>query len=337
MLVNDNLKKIRIAGIGSYAPQRIMSNYDFEKIVDTTDEWITTRSGIQRRHFASEDEASSDLAIEASREALLDSGIKPEDIDLVVIGTATPDMFFPATACLVAEKLGCKNASAFDLSAGCSGFIYCLSVATQYLRTGYYKNALVIGAETLTRFTDYTDRSTCVLFGDGAGAMVITTDNADTDAIISIKTGTDGSGGYKLFLPAGGSRKPASHQTVDNHDHFIKMDGKEIYKFAVRICETMTDALLKDANLKPEDIDHYLFHQANLRIIETAVKRINVPNEKVIVTIDEYGNTSSATVPMALSISSRSGRIKKDDLILTVVFGAGLTWGGAIIRWNKNG
>ena len=332
----NNLRKIRIAGIGHYAPEKIMTNQDFEKIVETSDEWITTRTGIKRRHFVNDSQATSDMAIEASKEALTDAGIKPEDIDLIILGTASPDMFFPSSACLVADKLGCVNATAFDLSAGCSGFIYSLSIATQYLRTGYYRNILVIGSETLSRFTDYSDRETCVLFGDGAGAMVVTTDDAETDAIITIKTGSDGSGGYKLSLPAGGSRKPASKETVENHEHYIKMDGKEIYKFAVRICDYMTDNLLKDANLKPEDINHYLFHQANLRIIESAVKRINVPNEKVIITIDEYGNTSSATVPTALSISSRSGRIKKNDLILTVVFGAGLTWGGAIIRWNKN-
>lgn len=332
------LNKIKIAGIGSYVPERVMTNYDFEKIVDTSDEWITTRTGIKKRHFASESEASSDFAVKASLNALKDAKIDPKDIDLVVLGTATPDMLFPSTACIVANALGCVNATAFDVSAGCSGFVFSLSIATQYLRTGYFKNALVIGTETLSRFLDFSYRDTCVLFGDGAGAMVIKSEagSIENDAVISIITGADGGGAGKLLLPAGGSRMPASIQTVKNHLHYVHMDGKEIFKFAVRISDTIVDTLLKNTNLTIDSIDHYLFHQANTRIIDSAVKRLNIPEEKVIITIDEYGNTSSASIPMSLSISSSSGRIKKNDLILIVVFGAGLTWGGAILRWNKD-
>ncbi|HOJ15854.1 MAG: ketoacyl-ACP synthase III [Caldisericia bacterium] len=333
------LNKIKIAGIGSYVPERIMTNFDFEKIVDTSDEWITTRTGIKKRHFASESEASSDFAIKASLIALKDAKMDPKDIDLVIVGTATPDMLFPSTACIVASALGCVNATAFDISAGCSGFVFSLSIAVQYLRTGHFKNALIIGTEALSKFLDFSNRETSVLFGDGAGAMVlrnIETDTNDDDAIVALITGSDGSGGNKLLLPAGGSRMPASIQTVKNHLHYVHMEGKEIFKFAVRISDTIVDTLLKNTNLTIESIDHYLFHQANIRILDSAVKRLNIPWEKVIVTIDEYGNTSSAAIPMALSISSSSGRIKKNDLILIAVFGAGLTWGGAILRWNKD-
>lgn len=332
------LNKIKITGIGSYVPERVMTNFDFEKIVDTSDEWITTRTGIKKRHFANESEASSDFAIKASIDALKDAKIDPKDIDLVVLGTATPDMFFPSTACIVANAIGCVNATAFDVSAGCSGFVFSLSIATQYLRTGHFKNALVIGTETLSKFLDFSNRETCVLFGDGAGAMVIKSiksDSNDDDAIVAIMTGSDGSGGSKLFLPAGGSRIPASIQSVKNNLHYVHMEGKEIFKFAVRISDTIVDTLLKNTNLTVESIDHYLFHQANIRIIDSAVKRLNIPWEKVIITINEYGNTSSAAVPMALSILASSGRIKRNDLILIAVFGAGLTWGGAILRWNK--
>jgi 3-oxoacyl-[acyl-carrier-protein] synthase-3 len=333
------LNKIKIVGIGDYAPERIMTNFDFEKIVDTSDEWITTRTGIKRRHFASQDEASSDFAIKASLKALEDSNVDPKDIDLIVLGTATPDMTFPSTACIVSYKLGCTNSTSFDVSAGCSGFVYSLSIAVQYLRTGFYKRALVIGTETLSKFLNFSDRETCALFGDGAGAMIIESceDDSIDDAIVSMITGADGGGASKLLLPAGGSRMPASIQTVKNHMHYVHMEGREIFKFAVRISDHIVDTLLKNTNLKPEDIDHYLFHQANIRIIDSAVKRLNVPHNKVIITIDEYGNTSSASIPMSLSISASSGRIKKNDLILIAVFGAGLTWGGTILRWNKDG
>lgn len=331
------MNKIKILGIGEYVPDNIMSNYDFEKIVDTSDEWITTRTGIKKRHFASENEASSDFALNASLKALKDSKVDPKDIDLVVLGTATPDMAFPSTACIVSHKLGCINATAFDVSAGCSGFVYALSIATQYLRTGFYKRALVIGTETLSKFLDFSDRETCVLFGDGSGAMVIESSDSVLidDAIISIITGSDGGGASKLLLPAGGSRMPASIRTVKDHKHYVHMEGKEIFKFAVRISDHIVNVLLKNSNLKPEDIDHYLFHQANIRIIDSVIKRLNVSQDKVIITIDEYGNTSSASIPISLSISVSSGRIIKNDLILIAVFGAGLTWGGTILRWNK--
>ena len=327
---------IRIAGIGHYAPQKVVSNQDFEKMMDTTDEWIISRSGIQRRHYADPTQASSDLGYLASLEALKDSGISPEQIDLIIVGTSSPDMLFPSTACIIADKLHCKNSMAFDVSAGCSGFSYSLSIAAQFLKTEMYKNALIIGADTISRFIDFSDRSTAVLFGDGAGAMLLTTCQAKSNAILAVTNGADGSGAIHLLMPAGGSRRPATCASVLDHDHFVKMNGKEIFKFAVRISDLIIDQLLAETGFKPENIDHYLFHQANSRIIESAAKRLNLPDHKVIITLDEYGNTSSATVPLSLSVCSKSGRIKNGDLVLIVVFGAGLTWSGALIRWNLN-
>jgi len=328
---------IRIAGIGHYAPEKIVSNQDFERIMDTSDEWIKSRSGIERRHYADPTQASSDLGYLASLEALKDAHISSEQIDLIIVGTSSPDMLFPSTACIIADKLHCKNSMAFDVSAGCSGFSYSLSIASQFLKTGTYKNALVIGTDTISRFIDFSDRSTAVLFGDGAGALLLTTDQAKSNAILATTNGSDGSGACHLLMPAGGSRRPATCASVMDHDHFVKMNGKEIFKFAVRVSDLIIDQLLADAGLKPEDVDHYLFHQANFRIIESAAKRLHLPDSKVIVTLDEYGNTSSATVPISLSVCTKSGRIKNGDLILIAVFGAGLTWSGALVRWNLNG
>jgi 3-oxoacyl-[acyl-carrier-protein] synthase-3 len=327
---------IRIAGIGHYVPDKIVSNQDFEKMIDTTDEWITSRSGIKRRHYADPSQASSDLGFLASQDALKDAGMEADQIDLIIVGTSSPDMLFPSTACLIADQLH-SRAMAFDISAGCSGFAYSLSVAIQFLRTGLYKNALVIGADTISRFIDFSDRGTAVLFGDGAGAMILSTENAPSDAILAITNGSDGSGACHLLMPGGGSKRPATLASVKDHDHFVKMNGKEIFKFAVRISDEIIDQLLEKSGKKPEEIQHYLFHQANYRIIESAVKRLHIPDEKVIITLDEFGNTSSATVPMSLSVCAKSGRIKNGDLILIAVFGAGLTWGGILLRWNKNG
>jgi 3-oxoacyl-[acyl-carrier-protein] synthase-3 len=326
---------IQIKGIGHYAPEKVISNHDFEQMMDTTDEWITTRSGIQRRHYASPEQASSDLGYLASLDALKDAGMDADQIDLIIVGTSSPDMLFPSTACIIADQLHIKS-MAFDVSAGCSGFAYSLSIATQFLKTGHYKNALVIGADTISRFIDFSDRSTAVLFGDGGGAIILSTENTKSEAILAITNGSDGSGACHLLMPAGGSRIPATVESVKNHGHFVHMNGKEIFKFAVRISDDIVDQLLTKSGKNPDDIDHYLFHQANARIIESAVKRLHVPDEKVIITLDEYGNTSSATVPMALSVCAKSGRIKNGDLILIAVFGAGLTWGGILLRWNKN-
>lgn len=328
-------RAIRVAGIGHYAPDKVMSNHDFEQIMDTSDEWIVTRSGIKKRHYLAPNQASSDLGFLASLDALKDANMSPEEIDLIIVGTSSPDMLFPSTACIIADQLNSK-AMAFDVSAGCSGFAYSLSIASQFLKTGLYKNALIIGADSISRFIDYSDRSTAVLFGDGAGAMILSTLKTKSDAILALTNGSDGSGGHHLKMPCGGSRRPATIASVKDHGHFVKMNGKEIFKFAVRICDNIIDNLLTTSNKTPEDIDHYLFHQANIRIIESAVKRLQVPDEKVIITLDEFGNTSSATVPMSLSVCAKSGRIKTGDLILIAVFGAGLTWGGVLLRWNKN-
>lgn len=326
---------VRIAGCGHYAPEKIVSNQDFEQMMDTTDEWITTRSGIKRRHYADASQASSDLGYLASLDAIKDAGIDPDQIDLIIVGTSSPDMLFPSTACIIGSQLHSK-AMAFDVSAGCSGFSYSLSIAVQFLKTGVYKNALVIGADTISRFIDFSDRGTAVLFGDGAGAIILSTEKAKSDAVLAFTNGSDGTGGHHLFMKGGCSRRPATLASVRDHDHFVHMNGKEIFKFAVRISDEILDQLLSKSGKRPEDIDHYLFHQANIRIIESAAKRLQIPDEKVIITLDEFGNTSSATVPMALSVCAKSGRIKTGDLILIAVFGAGLTWGGILLRWNKN-
>jgi len=328
-------KPIRVAGIGHYAPEKVITNQALEQIMDTSDEWIVSRSGIKKRHYVDPNQASSDLGYLASLDALADAQMNADQIDLIIVGTSSPDMLFPSTACIIADQLKSK-AMAFDISAGCSGFAYALSSATQFLRTGIYKNALVIGTDSISRFIDYSDRSTAVLFGDGSGAIILSTDNAKSDAVLALTNGSDGSGGCHLSMPGGGSRRPATIASVKDHSHFVHMNGKEIFKFAVRICDEIIDQLLTISGKTPADIDHYLFHQANYRIIESAAKRLHVPDDKLIITLDEFGNTSSATVPMSLSVCAKSGRIKTGDLILIAVFGAGLTWGGILLRWNQH-
>lgn len=325
---------IRIAGWGHYAPEKVVTNQDFEKIMETSDEWITTRSGIKRRHYANPEETSSTMGAIAAKNALSRSGFHPEEVDLIIVGTSTQDMIFPSTACLIAQQLGCPSPMAFDVSAGCSGFLHAFSVAVQYLSTGLYKTALVVGSDTITRYTDFTDRSTAILFGDGAGAVLITTIGATQPLVYAETNGSDSSGADKLYIKGGGSLHPIHIKSIKNHENVLYMNGKEIFKFAVKISDTILDKLFEQTGFKPEDIDHYLFHQANYRIIESAANRLKLPESKLIITIDEYGNTSSATVPMALSVSAESGRIKPGDKIMLVVFGAGLTWGGMIIQWS---
>jgi 3-oxoacyl-[acyl-carrier-protein] synthase III len=324
---------IALKGIGAYAPENILSNQDFEKIIDTTDEWIVTRSGIHFRHVASPSQATSDLAYEASKEALEQAQLDPASIDLIVVGTSSPDMFFPSTACLLAEKLHAPRPMAFDVQAGCSGFLYALSTAEQFLRNGTYKNALVLGADTITRFTDYSDRSTCFLFGDGAGAFVLEKQDEGNEFILDFINGTDPSGTEKLNMPAGGSKRPACNESVQAHEHFLKMNGKEIFKFAVRISEVLIKELLQRNHLESSDIAWYAFHQANIRIIEAASERLSIKQDQMMLSIDHFGNTSSATVPMTIHEYAKQGRLKKGDLVIMVVFGAGLTYSAALVRW----
>ncbi|MGI6452154.1 MAG: beta-ketoacyl-ACP synthase III [Syntrophomonadaceae bacterium] len=326
---------IQIKGMGHFLPETVLSNKDLEKIVDTSEEWIIDRTGIRERRIADPKANTSDLAIEASRVALERAGIKAEELDLIVVGTATPDMVFPSTACLVQDALGARNAAAFDLSAGCTGFIYALVVAEKFLNSTGCNNALVIGAEVLSRITDYSDRNTCVLFGDGAGAAVLGKGNSDAGIICSF-LGADGSGGPFLQVPAGGCALPASEDTVKSRLHFIRMNGNEIFRFATRITMEASDRLLSMAKMTYDDIDFFVPHQSNLRIIKTAQKRMNLPLEKTLINVDKFGNMSAACIPVALSMAEEEGRIKPGHIVLMVSFGAGLTYGGALIRWGRD-
>lgn len=325
-------KKVGILGTGSYVPENIVDNLYFEKILDTSNEWIKTRTGISQRRKASENESASDLATKAAIEALKCAKLSSDDIDLIIVATATPDMAFPSTACLVQENIKAKNAAAFDISVACSGFIYGITIARQFVLTGMYKNILVIGSEVLSKFIDYTDRSTCILFGDGAGAVII--GNVDDGGILSTYLGSDGSGADVLNIPAGGSKLPASKNTIENNLHSIKMIGNDVYKFAVRIMGESSLKAIEIANLEPKDIDYFLPHQANIRIIEASAKRLKLGMDKVYVNLDKYGNMSAASIPVALDEAFRSGKINKGDNVVLVGFGGGLTWGSAVINWS---
>ncbi len=327
-------KSVGIIGLGYYVPEKVVTNKDIEKIVETTDEWIVERTGIKERRMVDPSMATSDLATFAAEKALADAGISVEEIELIIVATATPDMFFPSTACLVQANLKAANAAAFDLAAGCSGFVYSLVVAAQFIKAGLYKKILVIGAESLTRFCDWTDRNTCVLFGDGAGAAVV----AETKAgygILGINLGADGSGGDLLKLPAGGTRIPASAESVNSRLHYIHMAGNEVFKFAVRVMGESALKALEDAGLEADAVDVLIPHQANMRIIQSAAKRLKVPMEKVIVNVHKYGNTSSASIPIALKEAVDEGKVKTGDTLVLVGFGAGLTWASCVMKWGK--
>jgi len=324
--------RTRILGTGSFAPEKVLTNHHLEKMVDTSDEWIRDRTGILERHIAENGVATSDLAVEAGRMALDASGTLPEDLDLILVATVTPDTIFPATACIVQHKLGAKKAVAFDISAACSGFIFALANADAFIRSGTYKRVLVVGAETLSKITDWTDRNTCVLFGDGAGAVVLGPAEGDR-GILSTHLHTDGSMGDLLCMPGGGSLHPASQWSLENRLHYIKMRGNETFKIAVRALEDVVMEALEHNGLKPEDIDLLVPHQANLRIIQATAKRLDMPMDKVVVTIDRYGNTSAASVPMALDAAVRDGRIKDGSMVLMEAFGGGLSWASALVRW----
>jgi 3-oxoacyl-[acyl-carrier-protein] synthase-3 len=329
-----DIKSVGIIGLGSYVPEKIVTNQDLEKVMDTSDAWIADRTGIRARRAAADDEATSDLATKAAQRALEDAGVSAADLDLIIVATLTPDMSFPSTACLVQENLKAANAAAFDITAACSGFIYGLVIGEQFIKTGVYRKVLVIGAETLTRILDWTDRNTGMLFGDGAGAAVL----AETESgygILGVDLGADGSGGDFLKLPAGGSRTPASAETVAQRQHFVYMNGNEVFKFAVKIMGETTLKALQHAQLSPHDITLLVPHQANIRIIQSAARRLGLPMEKVMVNIEKYGNTSAASVPIALDEAVKSGRIRRGDTIALAGFGAGLTWASSVIRWSK--
>ncbi len=308
-------RAVGILGVGHYVPEKTLTNQDMEKIVDTSDEWITERTGIKQRHIAAPEQATSDMSVLAAERALADAGVSPEEIELVICATASPDHAFPSTACLIQDRIGAKNAAAFDLSAGCSGFVYSLGVASQMIKTGLYKKALIIGAETLSRIMNWEDRNTCVLFGDGAGAAVIG-EVEEGLGVLGIDLGADGSGGKFLIQPGGGSRNPASAETVAAHDHTIHMSGQDVFKFAIQIMGQTSKRALDNAGMKPEDLDLLVPHQANMRIIHSAAKRLKMPMEKVWVNVHKYANTSAASIPIALCEAQEAGALKKGDSIL---------------------
>lgn len=324
--------KAGILGVGSYLPEKIISNFDLEKIMDTSDEWIRTRTGIKERRVADENEATSDLATKAALNAIKDANLTPEDIDLIIVATITPDMIFPSTACLVQANIKATKAACFDLEAACSGFIYGMTVAKQFIETNTYKHVLVIGAEALSRILDYEDRSTAILFGDGAGAVVM--GSVNEGGVLSTNLGSDGNGKDYLNIPAGGSKNPASEETLKNRLHYVKMAGNDVFKFAVRIMQDASIKCVESANLDIQDIDYLIPHQANIRIIEASAKRLKLNMDKVYVNLDRYGNMSAASIPVALDEAYREGKIKKGDNIVLVGFGGGLTWGASVIRWS---
>jgi 3-oxoacyl-[acyl-carrier-protein] synthase-3 len=323
-----------VVGWGRYLPQRVLKNGELSQMVDTSDEWIRTRTGIRERHLAEAGETTASMSVQAARQALEVAKFNPTQIELIIVATVTPDYLFPSTACLVQDMLGATKAAAFDLSAGCTGFVYGLSVAANLLSFGSYETALVIGAETLSNIIDWTDRSTCVLFGDGAGAIVLKR-GENEGGVLATTLGSDGSGGDILWLPAGGSRIPTSQQTLDERLHFIHMKGREVFRFAVKVTRTATREVLEKAGCVPSDLALMIPHQANQRIIEASARSLNLPLEKVYSNVEWYGNTSAASIPIALSEAVEKGRIQTGDLVVCVGFGAGLTWGAAAIRWTQ--
>ena len=326
------MTRARIAGIGAYAPKRILTNHDLEKMVDTSDEWIVQRTGVRERRIADEGEAPSDLGLRAAQQALDRADVEAEEVDFIVVGTTMGDMLFPTTANLLQHRLGCRSAGSVDVYAACSGSIYSLSIGSQYIETGKYRTVLCVGAECLSRLTDYTDRGTCILLADAAGAVVLRPATGES-GILDVDLYSDGRYGDLLILPAGGSRSPATHETVDRGLHFAKMKGNEVFKVAVRMFEECAQRILERNGFKAEDIDVFVPHQANLRIIEAAVKRLKLPMDRVVVNVDRYGNTGAASVYVALEEAWAGQRLKPGDLVLLAAFGGGFTWGAALLRW----
>jgi 3-oxoacyl-[acyl-carrier-protein] synthase-3 len=326
------MTRAHIVGIGAYAPKRILTNDELEKMVDTSDEWIVQRTGIRERHVVDENEAASDLGIKAAQQALDRAGVEPEEVDFIVVGTTTGDMAFPTTGNLLQHHLGCKTAGSVDVYAACSGSIYSLSIGSQYIETGKYRTVLCVGAECLSRITDYTDRGTCILLADAAGAAVLRPSVGES-GIIDADLYSDGRYADLLIQPAGGSRNPATLETVRRRQHFAKMKGNEVFKVAVRMFEDCAHRILERNGFKPNDIDLFVPHQANLRIIEAAVKRLRLPMDRVVVNVDRYGNTGAASVYVALEEAWTTGRLKPGALVLMAAFGGGFTWGAALLRW----
>jgi 3-oxoacyl-[acyl-carrier-protein] synthase III len=329
----STLKRVKISALGTYVPPRLLTNSDLAKMVDTNDEWIMSRVGIKERHMADKGVATSDLAAEAAKVALAKRGISASELDAIIVATVTPDMMFPATACLVQHKIGAPNVWGFDLSAGCSQFVYALQVGAQFIRTGAHKKVMVIGADVMSSIIDYTDRATCVLFGDGAGAVILEAAEDDSVGLIDFMHEVDGSGGVSLYMPGGGSLNPPSHETVDKKMHYVHQDGAAVFKFAVRKMSEACDEILQRNNLTGSDIDLMIPHQANLRIIKATSDRLNLSPEKVVINIDRFGNTTGATIPLAMQTAIEDGRLKKGTLVLLAAVGAGFTVGTTLLRW----
>jgi 3-oxoacyl-[acyl-carrier-protein] synthase III len=327
--------RISITGIGSRAPERVMTNDELAQMVDTSDEWIVERTGIRERRVAAPDEAMSDLALPASLEALEQAGVNPSALDLIVVATVTPDMFFPSTGAILADRLGAKDAAAYDLSAGCTGFVYAIAQAHGMVASGLADQALVVGGDVLSRIVDWTDRSTCVLFGDGAGAVVL--ERVPEGGFLGFELGADGSGGPQLYMPAGGSRQPATSESVAGRQHYAKMNGREVFKFATRVLVDSAEKVLHDCDVSVEDVDVYVPHQANVRIIEHARKKLGISADRTVVNVDRFGNTSSGSIPLALADAGADGRLVPGEMVLMTGMGAGLTWGSALIEWTANG
>ena len=329
-----SMRPVKIAGLATYVPPNVLTNADLEKLVETSNEWILQRTGIRERHIVEKGQGTSDLAEPAARQAIREAGITPEDIGFIVVGTTTPDTIFPSTACTLQAKIGAVNAWGFDLGAACSGFVYSMSVAYQMVATGACEHALVVGGDVMSSIIDYKDRATCVLFGDGAGAVVLSPAAPGEPSIIDFCNLTDGTGGPSLQMPAGGSRMPASHETVDQGLHFVKQDGSAVFKFAVRMTQEISVRILERNNLTGADLDLFVSHQANRRIIEAAAQRLGLPEDKVIINLERFGNTTAGTIPLALDDARRQGKLKKGDLVLLASVGAGFTVGSMLLRWS---
>lgn len=327
------LVRAKISALGTYVPPRVLSNADLEKMVETSDDWIVSRVGIRERHLVENGVATSDLAVEAANKALEERGINPSEIEAIVVATVTPDMLFPSTACVIQHKLGIKNTWGFDLSAACSAFVYALQTGAQFIATGAHQKVLVIGADVMSSIIDYTDRNTCILFGDGAGAVILEPADDDSEGIIDFIHEIDGSGGCALYMPGGGSLHPSTHETVDRKMHYVHQDGQAVFKYAVRKMAEICEAILQRNGLKPADIDAFIPHQANRRIITATGERLGLRPENVIINIDRFGNTTAATIPLAMETARQECKLKKGSLVLLASVGAGFTTGATLLRW----
>jgi 3-oxoacyl-[acyl-carrier-protein] synthase III len=329
----SQLVRAKISALGTYTPPRLLTNDDLEKMVETSNQWILERTGIRERHIVDKGMATSDLATEAAKVALAQRGLAPTDLDAIIVGTVTPDMFFPSTACLVQHKLGAKGVWGFDVSAACSAFLYAVQTGAQFIATGAHKKVLVIGADTMSSIIDYTDRATCVIFGDGAGAVLLEPAEDDSVGMIDFLHEVDGSGACSLYMPGGGSANPSTHETVDKKMHYVHQDGQAVFKFAVRKQTELCEKILEKNGLKGSDIDAFIPHQANKRIITATADRLGLRPESIIVNIDRFGNTTAGTIPLAMQTARQEGKLKKGDLVLLASVGAGFTVGATLLRW----